>query len=83
MQEKTRDWARVFPLHRVEKDTDTPIHYIICTKNNWKLYANNNNWGVSEIIKKVIDKENENIVCSIKKTKIKHWKIKIVPQMIK
>ena len=32
MQEKTRDWARVFPLHCVEKDTDTPIHYIICTK---------------------------------------------------
>ena len=23
-----------FFLHHVEKDTDTPIHYIICTKKN-------------------------------------------------
>ena len=57
-----------FFLHHVEKDTDTPIHYIICTKKNWKLYANNT-WGVSEIIKKIIDKENENIVVVLRKRK--------------
>ena len=67
--ERKQEIKLEFFLHHVEKDTDTPIHYIICTKNNWKLYANNNTWGVSEIIKKVIDKENENIVVVLRKRK--------------